>query len=46
MAGDRGANRAEDVARDEAELWDLLATGRGAGRTWGWPFPSRGRARP
>jgi NADPH:quinone reductase len=23
-----GANRAEDVARDEAELWDLLATGK------------------
>jgi NADPH2:quinone reductase len=23
-----GANRADDVARDEAELWDLLATGK------------------
>jgi NADPH2:quinone reductase len=23
-----GANRAEDVARDEAELWDLLVTGK------------------
>jgi NADPH:quinone reductase len=23
-----GANRADDVARDEAELWDLLATGQ------------------